>query len=205
MTASTENINRITQSLEQLILSTPALRQHPDDFYTFSYPHFIAVFARHTKFKTWDEEAVVFGLSAVYAWMPTAIRSYNPHVIADLPAILNAGGTPDTLVPLMIQCVNNSLVAGSKFLHLYSPDVYPIVDSNTESWIWPSTASRLANPSVAQLRYFEFIAGVNAVSSLSKLKAKDWSQKWFGYETTATRAIEAMVFYVARRNRLPHA
>ncbi|MFC5460170.1 hypothetical protein [Massilia niabensis] len=180
----------MTHSLEQLIRTTLLQQQQSTDFYTCSYPHFLSTFARFSETKTWDEEAVILGLSAMYAWMPTTVRSHNPDAIAALPALLNAASPPAELVPVAVRCVNNSLVAGSKFLHLYNPPVYPIADSNTESWLWPGTSTMMARPRAAQRRYFEYMAAVEAVALELKRLAQEWSQQWFGYETTATRALK---------------
>ena len=189
---------RITSAVEHLISTTPFPKSQSTDFYTYSYPFFLATFARHTREKSWDLEAVVNTISSVYSWMPSPVRSFRPDLLNALPVLLNNQATPAELVPIACQGVSNSLVTGSKFLHFYNPDLYPIADSNTESWCWPESSSKMSYPHIAQRRYFEYKAGLEAVSIESKEAAQKWAKAWFGYSVTPIRAIEAMIFYAAR-------
>lgn len=188
----------ITCAVEQLVRTTPLPQSQSNDFYTYSYPFFLATFARHTHEKSWDLEAVVNAIGSVYSWMRSPIRSFRSDLLEALPALLNNQATPCELIPVTCQIVSNSLVAGSKFLHFYNPEVYPIADSNTESWCWPETTSRMSYPHIAQQRYFEYKAGLESVSVESKQVAQKWAKAWFGYPVTKIRALEAMIFYAAR-------
>jgi hypothetical protein len=188
----------ITSTVEQLILNTPIPQNQSNDFYTYSYPFFLASFKRHNLEKSWNLEAVVNAVGTVYSWMRSPIRSFRTDLLEALPALLNKQATPTELVPVTCQIVSNSLVAGSKFLHFYDPHVYPIADSNTESWCWPTTTSRMSYPHIAQQRYFEYKDGLDAVSIELKQTAQNWAEAWFGYPVTQIRALEAMIFYAAR-------
>jgi hypothetical protein len=190
--------SQITSSVEQLIRNTPLPKSKSNDFYTYSYPFFLATFERHSREKSWDLEAVVNGIGAVYSWMRSPIRSFRTNLLESLPNLLNEQANPVELVPVACQIVSNSLVAGSKFLHFYKPEIYPIADSNTESWCWPNTTSRMAYPHIAQQRYFEYKTGLDAVSIELKESAQEWAKAWFGYPVTQIRAMEAMIFYAAR-------
>lgn len=194
---------RITIAVEHLISTTPFPKSQSNDFYTYSYPFFISKFARHTREKSWDIEAVVNGISSMYSWMPSPVRSFRPDLLEVLPTLLNNQATPAELVPIACQGVSNSLVTGTKFLHFYDPELYPIADSNTEYWCWPDTSSKMSYPHIAQRRYFEYKAGLEGVSIESKKAAQKWAQAWFGYPVTEIRAMEAMIFYAARNGVIP--
>jgi hypothetical protein len=193
---------RITSAVEHLISTTPFPKSQSNDFYTYSYPFFLSTFARHTREKSWDLEAVVNAIGTVYSWMRSPIRSFRTDLLEALPVLLNNQANPAELVPVACQIVSNSLVAGSKFLHFYNPELYPIADSNTESWCWPESRSKMSEPHNAQRRYFEYKEGLEAVSIESKKAAQEWAEAWFGYSVTPIRAMEAMIFYAARNGAI---
>lgn len=188
----------ITRKLEQLIRSTSyPSAPFPTDWYIVSYPVFVKQFALHTQERSWDRTTVIEGFGAVYSWMPCTIKSINLAAIDQLPELLNSRSDPGELMPVLARCVSNSLVAGTKFGHIFQPDLIPILDSNNEWFCFPETPSKLSSSGAAIRRYFIYKEAIDMVSPELKEKAQRWASYFFGYAVSAVRAVEAMVFYTS--------
>lgn len=74
----------------------------------------------------------------VYGWMPRIIRVDPAHSAAAVAAFSVAlSATPTTFRSVPIQSIHDclhSVVGASKLLHFANPDVFPIWDSNIESF-----------------------------------------------------------------------
>lgn len=192
------NVDALRTVIEQRIRDTPVNAKQQTDFYVFSYPYWVAEFARTTKEQAWTTGAVILGMSAMYAWMPKTVKSFDPHSLAKLPSLLNDGAKVSEIIPVAACCLSNSLVAGSKFVHIYNPDEGPILDATLESWLWPDTPSKLATRHIRLTRYAEWRSAIAAVSPELKQKAQQWANSAFCYTVSAMRAVEAMCFYSLR-------
>lgn len=196
-----QNVDCIREAIELRISSAVVGLAPRTDFYVFSYPHWVTEFARITKSQAWTTNSVIVAMCAMYAWMPTTVKGFNPISLSKLPSLLNRSAQVIEILPVAATCLSNSLVAGCKFIHIYNPEEAPIFDSTLESWLWPGTKSKLASPGVRMVRYNEWKAAINSVSPELKKVAKDWARKTFGYDVTDVRAVESLCFYTIRDER----
>jgi hypothetical protein len=197
MLAPSENLSHFVSLLERTILGEPLPSAPASDFYSYSYPHIQALFAQLTMTRGWNEDAVMFGFSTLAAWMPHSLQNFDHTALAALPDLLNTDTAPQELARHASDCVKGSMVTCSKFLHFYQPAMYPLYTAQAEALFWPTTKMAIKQESLR--RYLCFQAAIEGVSPELKAQAQQWAYHWFGYATTATRAVESLVYYAKRR------
>jgi hypothetical protein len=165
-----------------------------DDAYIASYRGHLDSFAAVTRAKAWTAEKVVEHVAIVYTWIKR-----HPHHVVDmaiaekLAAALNDGSDERLLLNLACCLVNNSMMAGSKFLHFYAPERFPI----TDDWLREYVSGKPGQ--VYELDFYrEWLGGVHRVDDEHAERALAWARDTFGYEVTRTRAIEAIAFYYVK-------
>lgn len=160
------------------------------DWYTSTYPDIRAFFADVTERKAWSLSNVRLGFLLVYGWMPTTVKSFDTDKALQLARMLNEGSDGTTLSRLAGQIANNSMVAGSKFLHFYDRLRFPISDSVLQQISGAPTGKH-----GKQAAYELYCEALALVSKDHRRRARKWALSAFGYRVTATRAVEALVFY----------
>lgn len=165
-----------------------------DDSYIASYRSHLESFASVTHARAWTAEKVVQHVAIVYTWIKR-----HPHHIVDMAiaekfaAALNDEIDEPLLLSLASCLVNNSMMAGSKFLHFYAPERFPI----TDDWLRNYVSGKPGQ--VYELDFYrEWLGGVHRVDDQHAARALAWAQDTFGYEVSRTRAIEAIAFYYVK-------
>lgn len=160
------------------------------DWYVSTYSDIRAFFLGITKRKAWSLANVRLGFLLVYGWMPTTVQSFDADKAVELAKLLNDGSDRKTLSLLAGQIANNSMVAGSKFLHFYNPPQFPITDSILQRLSGTPTRNHGTHAC-----YELYCKALDLVSKDHRRRARKWALAAFGYRVTATRAIESLVFY----------
>ncbi|SEH41152.1 hypothetical protein [Paraburkholderia hospita] len=165
------------------------------DAYIATYRGHLETFAAVTRAKAWTAEKVIECVAIVYTWIARRRNRYvvDVTVAQALAVALNDGTDERLLSRLARNLVNDSMMAGSKFLHFYDPERFPITDDRCQH-----VSGKPWDPSVALDCYIEWQGGVHSVDDEHAARAMDWARATFGYGVTRTRAIEAMAFYFVK-------
>jgi hypothetical protein len=163
------------------------------DFYLKTYVDYVDRFAAVTRACTWTEGRVVDFVRLVYTWMKRATKCDIDRTVARQLALeLNDGTNEERLIHLASRLVNNSMVGGSKFLHFYAPERFPITDS------WLQRLSGKPGRGYELDYYRDYFSGLLLVDAVHREKALVWARAFFGYEVSSVRAIEAVAFYLLK-------
>ncbi|CAN7768826.1 hypothetical protein LJR034_007538 [Caballeronia sp. LjRoot34] len=166
-----------------------------DDCYISTYLGHLENFAAVTRERAWTAEKVKEHVAIVYTWIKRREHHYvvDMEVAEKFAAALNCGSNEHLLLNLAWSLVNNSMMAGAKFLHFYRPERFPITDSWLCDWV-----SGTPSQGYGLDFYREWLGGVHLVDEDHAESALAWARATFGYEVTRTRAIEAMAFYYVK-------
>jgi hypothetical protein len=167
------------------------------DWYVQTYPDILAYFADLTQRKAWTPTAVRLGFLIVYGWMPTTIRSFDHEKAAALASHLNERVALDAMVELVAKVANNSMVGGSKFLHFYDPENFPITDSVLQMLTGKPSQYRENDVQLYRI----YCEAVERISETHRNLALKWASAAFDYEVSVTRAIEALCFYAMKQEK----
>ncbi len=181
------DINKIKQDSQNVIR----------DQYTDAYPHLISYFKEKTILTLED---FIRGAHMVYAWMPTILTVHSndlDEVISLVNKAKNEGELQEDEIKTIASIVNNSVVGTSKLLHFISPEHFPIWDSRVYFYL---TKKRGYNSRVNNAQqYLEYIALVNQIIKKDGFRTiHDTVNRRLGYDVTAIRAIEIIMFQSAK-------
>ncbi len=146
-----------------------------------------------------------------YGWMPRIVRINQRHVpkaIAALTTAASAKVIEDLSVGQLrdIECCVNSVVGASKVLHFVNDDVFPIWDSNVESFRLKRPASTYHMRSATNyFCYADEVRGISRDPTFGVffsdftvcLQARLAALHISGYAISQVRAIEAAAFELA--------
>ena len=127
---------------------------------------------------------------AVYGWMPTILRSFEPRHIPS--SIRDAADASEWLAQLPQAAVNRSWVGTSKFLHCLHPTIFPIWDRRVAEVLrLPTYHAAIDCPR----RYATYVEAVHAACRPPSGDAvKELVSGVCGYSVTHIRAVEFCLF-----------
>jgi len=178
-------------------LKTEAQGIKPDE-YTDVYPYLISYFEER---KELTAEDFIRGAHMVYAWMPTMLSMYSlkselKKLIPLINQVRKNRCIKENEINTIAATINNSVVGTSKLLHFISPEDFPIWDSRVYTYIYRQRAYgyRVNNAK----KYLGYIELVNQTVKCDRFKKiHSIVNDKIGYDVTAVRAIEAIMFYKA--------
>lgn len=163
--------------------------------YFIIYPHFLNYFKHKSHL---DLSDVVLGISFVYSWMPTILKSLDLNKEDTILQILNRAKKGDDLskkeLAFLKSIFNNSLVGTSKLLHFINPEKFAIWDSRVFRNLCKEEPHKykLEKPEA----YLSYLTLLNELKqemyfgNFHKLMIKK-----VGYYITPLRALELGIFY----------
>ena len=168
-----------------------------DDSYINSYPHMRSYFQ---DLDTITSENVVLGSHMVYGWMPTILDLYigDQNITLDeLVEICNKAKEGSVLDKRQLEAaasvINNSLVGASKLLHFVNPNIYPIWDSKIYTFVHQKKPYNYrVNDASLYLDYLQLLSDLQGKPKFAEYHVS--VNEKIGYEVTAVRAIEIIMF-----------
>jgi hypothetical protein len=187
-------VEQIAQSASEADLASEAT-------YLVSYREFVRYFAELSEITF---HHFIIGTHFTYGWMPTILNLKGDSTDFDLAVqILNAvkrGLLPPRAEALRLlqSIVNNSLVGVSKLLHFIRPDLYPIWDSRVYKYINGKPASQ----QIAKVdNYMAYYDNCREIIEEERFKSVHRLMNGkIGYEVTAFRAVELVMFVGAAKS-----
>ena len=176
---------RIGDVLSQTLQHTGALELgEGDSEYVRQYPHLLDL---ADTLRSRDLYPLAL---AVYGWMPTILRSFEPQCIPS--GIHNVAHASEWLAQSPQAAVNNSWVGTSKLLHCLHPAIFPIWDRRVAEVLRLPTYHAAVD--CAQ-RYASYVEAVHAACRTPSGDAvKVLVSGVCGYSVTHVRAVEFCLF-----------
>jgi hypothetical protein len=183
-------INKITINL--LIKKLSTMNKINDDPYINVYPSLVEYVSRQKK----DIHSLISISHMVYGWMPTIIKFRLNNNDFDPWKNIKAGSLKKEFIIQMKDCINNSIVGTSKFLHFTNPDKYAIWDSRVYRSITKKRVNynQINNVEIF-IAYTKKLRELAAFAEIEKLK-KDLIKKGYcNSKVSNLRVIELIFFY----------
>ncbi len=162
-----------------------------------SYKEFLRYFERVDAIKPHE---FVIGATFTYSWMQTTLTLRHQDRFEDVSAYLDAVRLGNDLdgesLSLIKSVVNNSMVGTSKLLHFVNPERYAIYDSWVDTYLYGTPSdSRLYSVD----HYMSYTCACRrAVEDERFEEVHQRVNKLLGYEVTALRALELIMFLTAK-------
>lgn len=179
--------------IEQLIIIATNFDASKEN-YLLSYPHFLNYFKN---IESINLENVIIGISFIYSWMSTVLKSIKLENSEKIISILNdaKNGKQINEVELsnLKNAFNNSLVGTSKLLHFINPNHYAIWDSRVFRFLNNEEPHnyKLERPE-AYLKYLRLIEDLKSENTFENFY--QLMKQKVGYEITEYRALELAFF-----------
>ena len=163
-----------------------------NDPYINVYPSLIESISRQKE----DIHSMILLAHMVYGWMPTIIKSDFQKEDSYLLQKIDVGSLENTFLLRMKECINNSIVGTSKFLHFKNPQQYAIWDSK----VYRSITGKKYNQSqinnienfIAYTKRLRFLA---SQSETEKMKTILIKKRYCNENASNLRVIEIILFY----------
>lgn len=181
-------------------LDVDKAQRWPDESYTRSYPHMVALFNEADI----DERRVVQGAHMAYGWMPTILNINQKRLADAVSALCQLRRAED--VPLekdhwraIADAVNNSLVGASKLAHFVAPDRAAIWDSRVIKYLvkgYASTArSAIQRRAPAIDTFLHYQSGLRAARGTETARRIQMRvSERLGYGVSELRAMELTMY-----------
>lgn len=163
--------------------------------YFITYPYFINFF-KDKEYITLHE--IVIGISFIYSWMPTILKSIDINDEKTLVHIINQAKQGGDLgvkdLEYLKSVFNNSLVGTSKLLHFVNPEKFAIWDSRVYRSIFNEEPHgyKVEKPET-YLGYLDLLHQLKKEVNFTKFHTL--INQNFDYDVTAIRALEISFFY----------
>lgn len=184
--------------IEDLVINNQNLlfEENEDEKYHKSYFCFIKYFEDKDFL---DEQDLIIGANFSYGWMPT-ILNFKSEKFGECVSIMNQAKTNEIIskeqLSILKGLINNSVVGASKLLHFINPSLYPIWDSRVYQSLFGQKNNARVNRESSYWEYFELCH--QAIRKLPIDRITEKFSKHIGYEVTAVRTIEQVLFYYSR-------
>lgn len=168
-----------------------------NDSYIISHPHIISYFAGLEEI---GESDLVRGAHMVYGWMPTVLNLYPEppnKSLAEVSLLLtvakNSGVLENSRITSIAAVVNNSMVGASKLLHFVAPQYFAIWDSKIYAFVHEKKPH---NYRVNKVEFYrDYLDKLNKIQEQPAFTQFHLNvNEKVGYEVTAMRAIELVMF-----------
>lgn len=179
--------------LEELIEAALSIDPKIKSYFQ-TYPYFLKFFIK--EYITLDD--IVIGISFVYSWMPTILKSIDLKDEKTLVDLINRAKRGEELsikdLEYLKSVFNNSLVSTSKLLHFVNPEKFAIWDSKVYRSIFneESHGYKVEKPET-YLRYLALLHELKQDMNFNKFHSL--VNKKVGYDVSAIRALEIGFFY----------
>jgi hypothetical protein len=165
-----------------------------NDPYINVYPSLIESIARQKE----DIHSLIAISHIAYGWMPTIITSRFKDEDSFLWDKVKTGSLEEFFLERMKECVNNSIVGASKFLHFRNPKRYAIWDSRVYRSITNNKMNQNQINNIENFIYYTKRMREIAKNEIVKSIKKSLIER--GYcndEASNLRALELILFYTS--------
>ncbi len=179
--------------IERFFIDAKGIQALSDKATHLSYREFLNFF----KFKeVLTEHDIIIGAYFTYGWMPTMLdlRGDLNEVAAIANSVKKGVQIDQESFMKVAIAINGSAVGASKLLHFINPETHAIWDSRVYRYLHQKEPHdyRIKSPSV----YWSYLETLSLLSKDKRFPdVKKHLEKMIGYQITAKRAAELVMFY----------
>lgn len=187
-------------TIENLKRDAKNITFNKNDSYIIAYPEFIKYFETNSPI---EKHHLIIGGHFVYGWMPTILKLKLDNidkVLELLNEVKNGKVLNKDELETLKTCINNSMVGLSKLLHFINPENYAIWDRRILKYCTGKSSQYGIDKPINYIAYIDKLHEIRTEQNFKDLHQS--IQKHFiplGYEVTAMRAIEIVMFQTSKR------
>ena len=183
--------------MDQILVDAYVCDYQQDESANTSYQHFLKFFEDTDKI---TQHELIIGASFTYSWMPRVLGFKKLENIEKIAAYLDAvrldNGLDHTVLSMIKEVVNRSMIGTSKLLHFVNPGRYPIIDKWVDTYL-NGTPSYDRQNDVDH--YMSYTCACRRAVEDERFKAVHQNvNKSLAYEVSALRALELIMFLTAK-------